>query len=114
MKRNDYVIGNGDNRYEFPIVRGGSVKPFVSKLYVNEESFEVALVLAIKWAREYSQNQRDKSNDETLEFWPLVYRRLTAIRPRVRMYARKADLPYIYVESKDYSEWVHIRLLEAI
>ena len=114
MRRNDYVIGNGDKRYEFPIVRGGSIKPFVSKLYVNEESFEVALVRALKWAREYSDAERAKANDESLEFWPLVYRRLTVIRPRVRMYAKKADLPYIYVESKDYSEWVHIRLLEGV
>lgn len=108
----DIVIGTGDKRFEFPIVRNGNVNKYVTKIYVNEESFGVALVRALRWALEYSEKQRESSNEVELEFWPLVkYRSISGLEKR---YVRKIDLPWVYTESKDYMAWVPLVMLQEV
>ena len=113
--KSEYVIGDSGKRYQFPIVRTGTVRKHTAMLYVNDESFKVALARAIRWAMDYSEGVRANSRDGTEEFWPLV-NRLSTIpdRRHEKVYVRRLDNESAYIEANDYGCWITVRALETI
>ena len=104
VKPTEPVVGEGSNRYQFPIVRDGNVRRQVLKLNVNASDWRDALIMAVRWALTYSE-------DKGATHWPLV--RYKSSMPE-RRYVKRVDGYGAWTESASHGCWLSVAVLEAI
>jgi len=106
-----YVIGSGDETYEFPIVRDGSTNPR-AVVAVNAPSFAFALGAALDWAKAFTKSEQAAGGDAKDVFYPQV-RYNHSSTPDRRLVKRIAG-GMAWAENESTGAWLPLAVLGAV
>jgi len=103
-----YVIGSGDETYEFPIVRDGNANPRAI-LAVRSTTFGLALAAALDWAKAYTKTEQSMGGDSV--YYPQVsYNRQDASERRLA----KKVAGMVWTESESHGAWLPVEALGVV